>query len=54
MVFGYVIYFYFDYFYELDFEECGFYWVIWFIDIWKVFGYVFSDIYKNVDIVGNG
>lgn len=44
------IYLYFDYFYEFDLEERGFYWVCRFCDIRKIFGFMLDNIYVNVDV----
>lgn len=49
-----VFYFYFDYVYELDLEERGLYWVIWYINICKVFGFMFEYLYDSFEIDDKG
>lgn len=50
----YVIDLFFDYFNELDLEECGYYWVFRFINIWKVFGFILEYLLKNVQVFWKG
>lgn len=46
-------YIYFDYFYEFVGEECGKYWVIFYIDMCKIFNFVFEEFYEDIDKIGN-
>lgn len=45
-----VIYLYFDLLFEFDLEEFGFYWVLWFIDIMKIFQFFLDRLYENIDV----
>ena len=54
MVLSHATHLYFDHVQEPDPSERGLYWSIRYIDTKRVFGYVASDIYQNIDMRGLG
>ncbi|XP_069102366.1 uncharacterized protein [Argopecten irradians] len=54
VVLSHVTHLYFDHPYEPDPEERGLYWGPRFTDTLKTFGYVTSDLYKNIDVRRSG
>ncbi|OWF40739.1 uncharacterized protein LOC110463418 [Mizuhopecten yessoensis] len=54
VVLSHVTHLYFDHPYEPDPEERGLYWGPRFTDTFKTFGYVTSDMFKNVDVKRSG
>ncbi|XP_033725870.1 uncharacterized protein LOC117315681 [Pecten maximus] len=54
VVLSHATHLYFDHPYEPDPEERGLYWAPRFTDTFKTFGYVTSDLFKNVDVKRSG